>query len=182
MNDGSQKVSSNDITPFHYNGDSEENSQLVRTPNRSLEAPTKLARLDDAECSRQSITDTILSKRQQIHKEMQPGYSPSPTQSRLDTHNRIAHRQRAEKRHKRVDQARGGLEKMEQFVMNGEHLQELQRLSLQAQENALTVDCALLLEQEAQEDLEDDELIEYIEQQEQTEVELDKLLSELSLV
>ncbi|QLL31709.1 hypothetical protein HG536_0B05740 [Torulaspora globosa] len=160
---------------------SNESPRRAETPVQSPERQSGATQLIEADSGHESVTDSILAKRKQICQENRPGHSPTTSKSRIDTHNRIAQRQRTHKRHQRATQVRGGLEKMEQFVMTGEHLQELQRLSLQAQENTMTPDLAQLFEQEAQEDLEDDELIEYVEHQEQLDQELQRILSELSI-
>lgn len=161
--------------------DSNDLQMPARTPTRSPEGRNATGQCDKAESEHGSITDTILARRKQMSKESLPRYSPTPTKSRTDGQNRLAQRQRTEKRHQRATEKRGGLENMEQFVMNGEQLEELQRLSLQAQENTMTPDFAQLLEQEAQEDLEDDELIDLIDRREQLDQELDSILSELSI-
>lgn len=90
-------------------------------------------------------------------------------------------RLRDDKRSHKVAHNRGGLDKMELFVMNSELSQELQRLSLQAQENALPPDLAESFEREQQEDLEDDALIHYMDQRDQLDQELESMLAELSL-
>lgn len=65
--------------------------------------------------------------------------------------------------------------------MSSENSQEQERLSIQAQEHALTPDLAEQFEKEQQEDLEDYELINYIEQRDQLDQELETMLAELSL-
>lgn len=70
---------------------------------------------------------------------------------------------------------------MESFVMNSELTQELQRLSLQAEEYTISPDLAEEIEQQQQEDLEDDALIDYINLRDQLDQELDSMIAELSL-
>lgn len=164
------------VQPLNSSAYSSE-SRRVKTPTQSPERQ-HTAQLKEADYGHVSITDSILAKRKQTCQENHPAHSPTTSKSRID---RLAQRQRTDKRQRRATQARGGLEKMEQFVMAGEHLEELQRLSLQAQENTLTPDLAQIFEQEAWEDLEDDDLIEYVEQQEQLDQELHRIMSELSI-
>ncbi|QLQ79223.1 hypothetical protein HG537_0B05700 [Torulaspora globosa] len=160
---------------------SNESPRQARTPIQSPERQNSTAQLKEADSDHESITNSILAKRKRISQEQRPTHSPTTSKSRIDTYNRLAQRQRTEKRQERATQLRGGLEKMEQFIMNSEHLEELQRLSLQAQENTISPDLAQKFEQEAQEDLEDDELIQYFEHQEQLDQEIDRILSELSI-
>lgn len=70
---------------------------------------------------------------------------------------------------------------MESFVMNSELTQELQRLSLQAEEYTISPELAEKIEQQQQEDLEDDALIDYINHRDQLDQELDSMIEELSL-
>lgn len=136
---------------------------------------------DERDKSQESITETIIRTRRDKHKTSFPSYTASPTKSRLEDQYRHMKGLRDNKRNGKASQQRGGLHKMESFVMNSELTQELQRLSLQAEEYTISPDLAEEIEQQQQEDLEDDALIDYINHRDQLDQELDSMIAELSL-
>ena len=76
-----------------------------------------------------------------------------------------------------MTELRGGLDKMEEMVMQGEHFREIQRLKQEAQKNSIPSDIAEYMEWQNNEDLEDDELLAFIEKQETYKKELEQLLN-----
>ncbi|CAL9730932.1 regulator of Ty1 transposition protein 105 [Monosporozyma unispora] len=99
---------------------------------------------------------------------------------------------RVDMKEKKSLQYRGGLEKMENFIMKGERTRELNDLARLAQDNAIPDDMIDNFEdyQEQVEDRhekedegegEDEDLIQYFEDKEKYEKELEQLLSELSV-
>lgn len=134
--------------------------------------------------SSESLTDGIFSSRRAQYRENFPAYSSSPTRShKKQQEERKQHIEniRSIKLDDRVMDRRGGLDNMEKFVMIGEHLQEVNQLKLQAQQHVIPPELAETLEKEQQEDLEDDELMEFIDRKEKWDKELEQVLSELSI-
>lgn len=84
---------------------------------------------------------------------------------------------------------RGGLDKMEDFIMKGERVREIDQMSRLAQENAIPEDVVDEFEDHLEKhqsrddpsEDDDDDLIRYFEDKEKYEKELEQLLSELSV-
>lgn len=152
-----------------------------KQPNASRESVGGWNRCD---YSSESLADGIFSSRKTQFRENFPAYSSSPTRSHKKLHEEqkqhVEHI-RSTKRDDRVMDRRGGLDRMEKFVMKGEHLQEVNQLALQAQQHVIPPELVETMEKEQQEDLEDDELIEFIDRKEKWDKELEQVLSELSI-
>ncbi|CAI4060513.1 hypothetical protein SKDZ_05G1840 [Saccharomyces kudriavzevii ZP591] len=127
-----------------------------------------------------SVVSDVISNRQDRSQDFFGPHSSSPiaTSERQKTNQRSRLKSmRSSKRQEKMTEKRGGLEKMEQMVMQGEHLREIERLRQEAQKNAVPSDMAEFMEWENNEDLEDDELLSFIERQETYKRELEQFLN-----
>ncbi|CAI4038577.1 SMKI05G1885 [Saccharomyces mikatae IFO 1815] len=125
------------------------------------------------------VSDIILNRRDRSQDFFGP-HSSSPIASserhRADQRSRLEC-MRSTKRREKMTELRGGLDKMEEMVMQGEHFREIQRLKQEAQKNSIPSDIAEYMEWQNNEDLEDDELLAFIEKQETYKKELEQLLN-----
>ncbi|CAI1957931.1 hypothetical protein SEUBUCD646_0E01920 [Saccharomyces eubayanus] len=127
-----------------------------------------------------SIVSSVISNRRDRAQEVFGPHSSSPIatseQQRINQRSQLVS-MRSSKRQQRMTEKRGGLEKMEQMIMQGERLREIERLKQEAQRNAVPSDMAEFMEWENNEDLEDDDLLAFIEKQESYKKELEQLLN-----
>ena len=139
------------------------------------------------EDSPRSVVGSIIVDRQERSANSSKlGLHSSPLAEKL---NRIDQRQKLEnirqcKKENKRSIRRGGLEKMEWFVMNGEKIIEENNLKLDADKHMIPVDILAELEKEQEEEmelLEDDDLIEFIEQKEHWEKELEEMMADFSI-
>ena len=133
-----------------------------------------------------SVVEELLSNRKELYQETFSPVSSSPIEyQRQQLSNQK--RQKEQKRRNMAKQEkvlahRGGLEKMEQFIMSGERSRELQVLGKQAEDNSIPPEIAEEIEKEQQEDLSDDDLIELLTNQSHWEQELELMLSDLTII
>lgn len=127
-----------------------------------------------------SIVSNVISNRRDRAQEVFGPHSSSPIatseQQRMNQRSQLVS-MRSSKRQERMTERRGGLEKMEQMIMQGERLREIERLKQEAQRNAVPSEMAEFMEWENNEDLEDDDLLAFIEKQESYKKELEQFLS-----
>ncbi|CCH62702.1 hypothetical protein TBLA_0I00390 [Henningerozyma blattae CBS 6284] len=153
----------------------------LQSPNSSLRDNTVNvdALIMNRNNSRESISEAIISERQKIHRDRSPVH-----RSPISDHERKQRQRQAEedRKSKRLSQSlkiRGGLDKMEEFVIRGERLKELQELAKQAEEHTLPSEFAEKYEEANGEDIDDDDLLECLEARENKAAELEILLAEL---
>ena len=173
-----------------FNGTSESTSKF-KYPSSPISGPSienqinnSVSRRDD---SPRSVVDNIIVDRQERSANSSKlGIQSSPLTEKL---NRIDQRQklqdmRQSKKEIKREMRRGGLEKMEWFVMNGEKIIEEKNLKLDADKHMIPVDILAELEKEQEEEmelLEDDDLIEFVEQKEHWEKELEDMIADFSI-
>lgn len=127
-----------------------------------------------------SVVSDVISNRRDRSQDFFGPHSSSPIapseRQRADQRSRLES-MRSTKRQNKMTKIRGGLEKMEEMIMQGEYLREMRRLKQEAQKNAVPSDMAEYMEWQNNEDLEDDELLDFVEKQETYKQELEQLLN-----
>lgn len=186
-------------------------SSPLKTPIKSVKSPNK----SDGQ-SGDDIVNSILqerSARSQKYPNNPYNIGSSPLSSKDRSLSKTSKKQKAqriEERERRLLENRGGLDKMEEFVMRGERKRELDDMAKLASEYAIPEDVVDSFEEEYQcersvdffnekenglifqnqsnqypgkeeESSDDDDLIKYFENKEKYERELEQLLSELSM-
>lgn len=135
---------------------------------------------------RSVVGNIIVDRQERSANSSKLGIQSSPLTEKL---NRIDQRQklqdmRQSKKEIKREMRRGGLEKMEWFVMNGEKMFEEKNLKLDADKHMIPVDILAELEKEQEEEmelLEDDDLIKFVEQKEHWEKELEDMMADFSI-
>lgn len=132
------------------------------------------------DASRESISDAVLSERKYKNRSENLVHS-SPIRLRERQRQHVQDDKRT-KKHDSLIKKRGGFDKMKEFVMRNERRTEVEALAKEAQENSLHADDAYLYEQEqAADDLDDPELLEYLETRENMTHELEQLLADFNI-
>ncbi|CAD6624337.1 BAG_1a_G0015400.mRNA.1.CDS.1 [Saccharomyces cerevisiae] len=154
--------------------------QSLRTSTRRLSEENKQQSGTMHIDTSPSVVSDIISSRRDRSQDFFGPHSSSPIapseRQRADQRSRLES-MRLTRRRDKMTKVRGGLEKMEEMIMQGEHLREMQRLKQEAQKNALPSDMAEYMEWQNNEDLEDDELLAFIEKQETYKNELEHFLN-----
>ncbi|QHS72894.1 Rtt105p [Saccharomyces paradoxus] len=154
--------------------------QSLRTSTHRLSEEKKqqngVIHIDDSP----SVVSDVISNRRDRSQDFFGPHSSSPIapseRQRADQRSRLES-MRSTKRRDKMTKIRGGLEKMEEMIMQGEHLREMRRLRHEAQKNTVPSDMAEYMEWQNNEDLEDDELLDFVEKQETYKKELEQLLN-----
>ncbi|KAG0669110.1 hypothetical protein C6P45_004051 [Maudiozyma exigua] len=169
---------SEQISGFQY-----PSSPITGSPLQDIMDET-VSRTNDS--SRSIVDNIIVDRQERSANSSKLGIQSSPLTDKL---NRISQRQRLDdmrqsKKENKKSMRRGGLEKMEWFVMNGEKIIEDKNLKVDADKHMIPVDILAELEKEQEEEmelLEDDDLIEFIEQKEHWEKELEDMMADFSI-
>lgn len=131
-----------------------------------------------------SIVNDILTSRSNKSYDMMNPLSSSPIRAHENTRREQQNKLKAErnsKRSEKIVKSRGGLDAMEQFIMENERSRKMKRLEMEANQYVIPSEYADNLEQEQEESLEDEDLMKFIESKEIYELELERLLSEFSV-
>lgn len=123
----------------------------------------------------ESIVNDIISRRRNASSGPANNLSQS---ARRDTENKKLKELRRLKRLQKTIKNRGGLDNMRDFVLNSEIDAEYARLAKEAEQFALPIDELERIEKQKEEDLDDDEILEFIEQRDKYQYELDQILNE----
>ncbi|CCK69456.1 Rtt105p KNAG_0C03510 [Huiozyma naganishii CBS 8797] len=155
----------------------------LSTPGRR--SPGREAYFSDSEMphgsGHGSVVDGIIHDRSQ-QNGMNSRSSPlKPGTQRKERRDELSRQRRLTKREEKMMEKRGGLDKMEDFIMRSEREKELEELEREAVGCALSDQMIEALEEEQRMMLEDEELIKFVTNKEVYEMELENLLSELSM-
>ncbi|CCD22317.1 Rtt105p NDAI_0A01590 [Naumovozyma dairenensis CBS 421] len=170
--------------------------KFSHTPERHSNNTNKRDCLTSDSKGKSSIVDDILDRRRNRYTDdniITSSPTSSTSKSRADKKHEKMNLLRDNQRQEKLVSIRGGLDKMEQFVMEGERLREIESLKQEAEIHAIPTSYIDEFEQESasedeeenvsddSDELEDDELIRMLELQEGYEKELEKLMSDLSV-
>ncbi|SMN18247.1 similar to Saccharomyces cerevisiae YER104W RTT105 Protein with a role in regulation of Ty1 transposition [Maudiozyma saulgeensis] len=157
-------------------------SPLSRTPSSMVRSKD---RSFDGSGTRSVVSDLVNDRRERSGQSNKLNIQSSPLaeRNRKDEQSRKLNEMRTTRNDKKRIERRGGLDKMEEMVMDGEKAIEDKRLHHNATEHSIPAELAADIEKEQQEEMElyDDDLIEFIEQKEQWERELEEMMSEFSI-
>lgn len=162
----------------YFSAVEEQNSSFYETPrknnnNSHWNLPSSVSRFSEGRGN--VVTDILNNRRATSIQGM------SPTRHRIENRKQSDQQKLKEIRKaqmlQKVMEKRGGLEKMQNFIMYNENNEYLSRLLKEAEQNQIPLDQLEQIEAEQKEaDLDDEDILEYFDQVDQYENELNQLL------
>lgn len=158
-------------------------SPIFRTPSKKNRPSNKES---PSERRNQSVVDNVVSDRKD--RSMNAGKYTTLSSPLANLHHKESQTRkmldiRSSKAEEKAMRRRGGLEQMENLVMNSEKATESANMRRDADENTIPAELAENLEKEQQEEMElyDEDLIQFIERRDVWERELEEMMAEFSV-